>query len=81
MLEYRIIRLNLTISDNAVSYSGYFTSHSGFCSLVSAVKDAKSEIFRTLSMLSVSKNRFKSLLKWLKTFKLEDIKNGLYESN
>ena len=79
MREYQIFRLNLTISDNAFSNSGYFTSHSGFCSLVSGIKDAKSEIFRTLSMLSVCKNRFKSLLKWLKTLKLEDIKNGLYE--
>ena len=49
--------------------------------LFSDIKDAKSEIFRTLSMLSVSKTRFKSLLKWMKTLKLEGGKKGLYRSN
>ena len=47
------------------------------CLFIPDIKDAKSEIFRTLSMLSVSKTRFKSLLKWMKTLKLEEGKKGL----
>lgn len=45
---------------------------------ITYLHDAKSEIYKVLSMLSMSKARFKDLLDWMKTLKLEEGHQGKY---
>ncbi|XP_053396774.1 uncharacterized protein LOC123551209 isoform X2 [Mercenaria mercenaria] len=45
---------------------------------ITYLSDAKTEVFKVLSLLCMSKARFKDLLDWMKTLKLEEGNQGKY---
>ena len=44
---------------------------------IAALKEAKMEIYKVLSLLTLSKARFEDLLTWMKALKLEEGQQGM----